>query len=106
MYGSFLAYVQRFDIVQQAASTSAPHRGPPREPTTQQYVLKRSTRADTTRMGDVIPLSHLRAPADLIPRFYRSADIRMTKENCLEYSTEFFLNKFFNKDMYYSLDDS
>jgi hypothetical protein len=105
IFNSFLAYVQRFDFVMpSASSTPTPQKGPRPDHATQMLVLKRSTRADGTRMGDVIPLSHLRTPAHLIPRFSNAADTRLTKESCLEYSKEFFLNKFFDKCMYYSLE--
>jgi len=67
------------------------------------YVLKRAQRADGSRMGDIIPLSHIRAPVDLVPRYMRAADIRLTKETSLEYSSEFLLNNFFDKQLYYSL---
>ncbi len=54
-------------------------------------------------MGDIIPLSHIRAAVDLVPRFMEAADSRLTKENSLEYSNEFLLNHFFDKQIYYSL---
>jgi hypothetical protein len=66
-------------------------------------VLRRSVPADGGRMGDVIPLSNLRAPADLIPRFRDAADARLTKENSLEYSREFLLNKYFDFDQFFTL---
>lgn len=104
---SFLAYVQRFDIVPQATSsgsTSGPARpGYVPERSTNMYVLKRSSRADGTRMGDIIPLSHIRTAVDLVPRFMEAADPHLTKENSLEYSREFLLNHFFDKQIYYSL---
>jgi hypothetical protein len=67
------------------------------------YVLKRSTRADGTRMGDIIPLTHIRAPVDLVPQFMGEADPRLTKENSFEYSSEFLLNHFSDRQIYYSL---
>jgi hypothetical protein len=98
IFDQFLAYVQRFDIVPQAAASaeaSQLHRGSYPDPVTKMYVLKRSTRADSSRMGDVIPLTNLRASADLIPRFYEAADTHLTKKNSLEYSREFYHNKYF-----------
>ena len=100
---SFLAYVQRFDIVPQALDNSNTSRGSCRESSTNMYVLKRSCRADGTRMGDIIPLSHIRAAVDLVPRFMNAADSHLTKESSLEYSSEFLLNNFFDKQLYYSL---
>jgi hypothetical protein len=68
------------------------------------YVLKRAKRADGSRVGDILPLSWLRAPAPLQPRFIGpAADPRLTKHNSLEYSREFWLNKYSDKDFYYAL---
>jgi hypothetical protein len=55
-------------------------------------------------MGDIIPLTNLRAPANLIPLLRQKADKRLTKENLLEFSEEFFLNKFFDPELFFSLD--
>ena len=98
---SFLTYVQRFDIVSPTARSA--QGAPLPDPVTKMHVLRRSTHADGSRLGDVIPLSHLRAPVHLIPRFFDTADTRLTKENSLEYCTEFYLNKFFSKYLYYCL---
>jgi hypothetical protein len=68
------------------------------------YVLKRSHRSDGSRMGDIIPLTNLRAPADIIPRFHRKVDARLTKGSSLEYSQDFFLNKFFDPELFYALE--
>jgi hypothetical protein len=101
---SFLAYVQRFDIVPQASgSGSAASQGPCRKPSTNLYMLKCSCRADGTRMGDIIPLSHIHAAVDLVPQFMEAADSRLTKESSLEYSSEFILNDYFNRQLYYAL---
>jgi hypothetical protein len=54
-------------------------------------------------MGDIIPLSHIRAAVDLVPRFMEEADPRLTKETSFEYSSEFLLNHFFDRQIYYSL---
>ena len=100
----FLAYVQRFDIVPQNRSlTAGSPRGPYPDPVTKMYILRRSVRADGSRLGDVIPLTNLRASADLTHRFHNKADTRLTKENSLEYGQEFLLNAFFEKNLYYSL---
>jgi hypothetical protein len=66
------------------------------------YILKRSTRSDGSRVGDIVPITQLQAFVHLVPRFGQKADIRLTKENCMEYSSEFWLNKYFEKDTYYS----
>ena len=91
----FLTYVQRFDIVPQATSY--------REPTTQMHVLKRAIRSGGQCLGDVIPISQIRSYANLIPCFGQHADPRLTTFNSYEHSCEFFLNKYFDKNTYYSL---
>jgi hypothetical protein len=68
------------------------------------YILKRAKRLDGTIIGGIIPLSQIRALVDLVPRFGAQADRRLTKENSLEYSTEFFLNKYFDKEFFFALD--
>ena len=100
---SFLAYVQRFDVIPQAPSSGSNTRGHVPERATNMYVLKRSTRADGARLGDIVPLSHIRVAVDLVPRFMEAADSRLMKESSLEYSSEFLLNHFFDKQLYYSL---
>ena len=98
--GVFLAYVQRFDIVPQLSSG---HRAAQPEPTTKMYVLKRALRADKARIGDVIPLSRLRSPIYLQPRFGPIADPRLTSQNSLEYSSEFWLNHYAEKEHFWAL---
>ena len=101
----FLAYVQRFDIVPQNLNVTLPSpRGAYPDPVTGMYVLKRSHRSDGSRMGDVIPLTNLRAPADIIPRFHQKADVRLTKGCSVEYSHDFLLNKFFDPELFYALE--
>ena len=67
------------------------------------YVLKRSQRADGTIVGDVMPLGRLRALLDLVPRFGTEADKRLTKETSLKFSMEFWLNRYFEKELFYAL---
>ncbi len=67
------------------------------------YVLKRSSCTDGIWMGDIIPLSHIRTAVDLVLQFMGAADPCLTKESSLEYSSEFLLNHYFDKQIYYSL---
>ena len=99
----FLCYAQRFDIIPQLDQGSSTRRGPNVESTTGMYILKRAKRLDGTILGDVVPLSHVRALASLIPRFGKAAEKRLTKESSLENSLEFRLNKYFNKEFFYAL---
>jgi hypothetical protein len=63
--------------------------------------MKRSSQSNGTRMGDIIPLSQTRIAAPLIPRYGVQADPKLTSRNSLEFSTEFYLNSFFDKELYY-----
>jgi hypothetical protein len=97
----YLVYAERFEIIPQAASYGSTSRGTFPDPITGQYVVKRSTRADGSRLGDVIPLLQARIPTPLVPRYGVRADPKLTSRNSLEYSTEFYVNHFFDKELYY-----
>ncbi|KAH9018300.1 hypothetical protein EDB84DRAFT_1589970 [Lactarius hengduanensis] len=88
----FLSYVQRFDIVPQpnpVALAPSNQRGVYPHPSTGMYLLKRARRNGGAIMGDVVPLAQLRALVNL--------------ETALEYSSEFWLNKYFDKELFYAL---
>ncbi|KAG2126069.1 hypothetical protein DEU56DRAFT_743197 [Suillus clintonianus] len=87
----FLTYVQRFDLSND------------RDPTTHLHILKRAKRSNGNRMGDIIPLSQLRAPVQLVPRFGATADKRLTAYNSLEHAAEFWLNEFLDKSAFFAL---
>jgi hypothetical protein len=97
----YLTYAERFEIVPQPTLYTGTTRGMCPDPVTGQYVMKRSTRANGSRLGDVVPLSQARIPAPLVPRYGARADPKLTSTNSLEYSTEFHLNRFFDKELYY-----
>jgi len=97
----YLTYAERFEIIPQSTSYGSTTRGICPDPVTGQYVVKRSTRANGSRLGDVIPLLQARIPAPLVPRYGVRADPKLTSRNSLEYSAEFYLNRFFNKELYY-----
>ena len=90
LYDCFLAYVQCFDVIQDDKEMGMP-------------ILKRATRANGERLGEVIPLSQIRSYVNLIPRFGAVADTRLTEFNSLEHSREFFLNKYFDKNTMFAL---
>jgi hypothetical protein len=92
----FLAYVQRFDIVPQM-------RGGFPEPASGMYQLKRARRVDKSIMGDIIPLDRLRVRVELTPNFGKMADRRLKKETSLDYCDEFWLAKWFNKELFFAL---
>lgn len=67
------------------------------------YASKRAVRSDGSRMGDVIPLMHMRSAAQLVPKFGATADPRLTMQTSLEYCTEFWLNKYELKETFWAL---
>ena len=98
----FLSYVYRFDFVPQ--SSRAGQCGLHPDHVTGMYLLKRSTREDGTCMGDIIPVAQISAPADLVPHFGSVADPHLTQFNQRELCREFWLNKTFDKEIFYILD--
>ena len=76
------------------------------EPASSMFVLKRAVCAGGALLGDIIPLTQLRAFADVIPRFGAQADHQLTKQTNLAYSMEFWLNKYFNKETFFALDQA
>ena len=68
------------------------------------YVLKHATWMNEMPMGGIIPLQQIRALVDLVPRFGEKADRHLTKMNSLSYSSEFWLNKYLDKELFYALD--
>ncbi|KAG1895576.1 uncharacterized protein F5891DRAFT_1194098 [Suillus fuscotomentosus] len=87
----FLTYVQHFDLSND------------RDPATRLYALKRAKRLNGNRMGDIIPVSQLRAPVQLVPRFGATADKRLSAYNSLEHAAEFWLNEFWDKSTFFAL---
>lgn len=87
----YLVYAVRFDIRNGF------------EDATGMYVMNRATRACGTAMGDIIPLSQFRALAPLVPKFGDKANLRLTAETSSYYSHSFYLNQYFDKELYYAL---
>lgn len=106
-YGDrFLTYTRRFDIVSQinaAISGSRTLKGPYPEPSSGLYLLKRSKRRTGVVMGDVLALDQIRSLVNLTPRFGKKASRFLTKDNSLEFSSEFWLNKYFTKELFFAL---
>ena len=97
----FLVYAQRFDLIPQPTHYGSTTRGRCPDPVTGMYVTKRSLRSNGARLRDVLPLSQARIPAPLVPRYGDQADPKLAAQNSLEFSTEFHLNHFFDKELYY-----
>ena len=98
---TILVYAERFEVIPQPTSYGSASRGTFPDPVTGLYVMKRSTRANGSRLGDVVPLLQARIPAPVVPRYGVRADPKLSSRNSLEYSTEFYLNSFFDKELYY-----
>jgi hypothetical protein len=99
----FLVYLQRFDIIPQINPRFSGTKGPFPDPVTTMYSVRRAKRSDGSVMGDVVPLHQLRTVVDLVPCFGEMADPRLTKENVLEYSKDFWVNKYFTKEIFFAL---
>jgi hypothetical protein len=95
---AYLMYAQRFDIIPQNGSPTG------RELSTGTYILKRATRADGSRLGDVVEVENIRIPAEVVARFGKKADPRLTPFNSLEWSSEFRLNKYSSKELFWILE--
>ncbi|KAJ6564518.1 hypothetical protein B0H19DRAFT_1209885 [Mycena capillaripes] len=100
----FLAYVERFDVVNQIDPVTN-NSGLFREPTTGMYQVKRARRANNSPMGDVIPLDRLRASVELTPRFGKVANKKLTCQNTFALCDNFWLNHFYTKELFWTLSD-
>jgi len=101
----YLVYAQRFDIIAQPSDIPPTYAQIP-DPVTGLYIFKRALRTDGSRTGDIIPLSHCRMPVQLVPRFGAKADPRLTSATSMEWSKEFYLNRYFDKDIFQYLRSS
>ena len=99
----FLAYVRCYDVIQQRNPTNATQHGIYPELNTGLFLLKQAKRANGEEAGDIIPLDQLRSFMDIAPHFGEKADPRFTNSSSLTYATEFWLNKYFNKELFYAL---
>ena len=101
----YLIYAQRFNIVPQL-SANPPARAAIPNPVTGLYILKRATRTNQSRFGDILPLYHCCMAVHLVPRFGAKADPTLTYATSTERSRELFLNKYFDKDVFQYLRSS
>lgn len=101
----FLTYGQRFDIVPQinAKLSGSNIKGCFPDPISSLYVLTRARRANGMIMGDILPLDQVRTLVDLIPKFGKTADRRLSKENSISCSSQYWLNKYFDKELFWPL---
>jgi hypothetical protein len=106
MADQFLTYVQRFDIIPQInskLSSSTTAKGPYPDPVSTMYQLKRAKRGNRTLLGDIVPLDQVRTLVELTPWFGDQADTCLRKTNNLTYCSEFWLNEYFDKEIFYAL---
>ena len=101
--GRFLTYIRRYDIVPQPNPTNSFQRGPYPERSTSLYLLKKAKRTNGDIKGDIVPLDQICALVDVLPRFQKVAAKQLTKANSMEYSEEFWLNKYFDKELFLAL---
>jgi hypothetical protein len=87
---TYLAYVERLDIVALDESTGM-------------YILRRARRANNDRIGDIVRVTQIVAPVHLIPRFGEVANPRLTMQTSIHHTTDFYLNKFWNKELFFAL---
>ena len=98
----YVAYVQRFDVMPQFnPATQSVTQSP--ESASSLYALKQARRTDSSLLGDIVPIHQIRSLVSLIPRFGEKANPRLNKSNSLFYSNEFWLNKYFNNEMFFAL---
>jgi hypothetical protein len=101
--GRFLAYVRRYDIIPQRGPENHTRQGAYTDPNTGMFLLKKAIRSNGEVAGDIIPLDQLRSIADVAPRFGAKANPQLTNTTSIAFSKEFWLNKYFNKELFYTL---
>ncbi|KIM63485.1 hypothetical protein SCLCIDRAFT_117036 [Scleroderma citrinum Foug A] len=67
------------------------------------YALKCAIQNNGTCVGEVIPLCYIRSPAHTIPHFRKEANPWLTLHTSYESSNEFWLNKYWSKEFFYTL---
>ncbi|KAG2105472.1 uncharacterized protein F5147DRAFT_775241 [Suillus discolor] len=70
---------------------------------TEMHTLAWAKHANGTLVGDIVPLMQLRAFINIIPKLGAAADPRLTKSTSAHYHSSFYLNKYFDKQIYDTL---
>lgn len=93
------AYVEYFDF------TSRDSNGVPKtEADYDMFLVKRARpRSNNVPKGDVILLSDLWQPVELVPKFGNEADRLLTPRNVLTKPNAWYLNNFWNKHCYQTI---
>ena len=97
--------MQRFDIMPQAPPGNNTTRGIYPVESHGMYRLKRACRPNGSPLGDIVLLQQIRTDVEVAPRFYERADVRMTPFNALELASEFHLNHYCDKEVFYMFHD-
>lgn len=72
-------------------------------PGTDMFLLCRHYRSSGARMGDIMKVADILEIVELVPKFGRYADERLTCNNCLELGDEFYLNNFAGKETFHAI---
>ena len=105
-FETFLSYTQKFEIVPQInekLSGSSRRKGPYPHFASSMFVLQRVRHPNQDIAAEIIQLKQVRTLIGLIPVFGEAADRRLTKETSLEYCRQFWLDKYFDKELFYAL---
>ncbi|KAG1824986.1 hypothetical protein EV424DRAFT_1471865 [Suillus variegatus] len=73
------------------------------DPVTKMHTLTHTKHVNGTLVGDIVPLTQIRAFISIIPKLGAAADPRLTKSTSAHYHSSFYLNKYFDKQIYDSL---
>ncbi|KAH9166213.1 hypothetical protein EDB89DRAFT_2115908 [Lactarius sanguifluus] len=100
-----LCYVQKFSFAGRRAEDGTRSK----EQNVGMYLVRRQFRAPTVgsgermRMGDITPIIDIARAVDIVPVYGARMDPRITAENSLDIPTDFYLNDFSDKEIYYTL---
>ncbi|KAH9011172.1 hypothetical protein EDB83DRAFT_2234129 [Lactarius deliciosus] len=100
-----LCYVQKFSFARRRAEDGTRSK----EQNVGMYLVRRQFRAPTVgsgermRMGDITPIIDIARAVDIVPVYGARMDPRITAENSLDIPTDFYLNDFSDKEIYYTL---
>ena len=56
-----------------------------------------------SHLRDIVPLTQIQAAAQISPCFGHKAEPHLTSQTCIEYSSEFWLNKCESKEMFWAV---
>lgn len=67
------------------------------------YLVKRAKRASSDPVGDIIHLDQVRALVELTPHFGEKADRRFDRTNSSSCAIEYWLDNYFDKELFFAL---